>query len=59
MNNMQKKKLLRDSQIVGYSRSNGTVSYDNQHWFVGEIPHNEEKQFLNFDESELVEIYEE
>ncbi len=55
---MTKKKLLRDGVIVGYSRSNGLMSYDNQEWFIGDIPHDNEKQFLNFDEDELVEIYE-
>lgn len=56
---MTKYKLLRDGQIVGYSRSNGTVSYDNQVWFTGEIPNDVQKEFLNFDSEELVEVYEE
>lgn len=55
---MIKKMLLRDNQIVGYSRSNGTSSYDNQVWNVFEIPHDTEKNFLSFDETNLVEIYE-
>jgi hypothetical protein len=57
---MTKAKLLRDGQCVGYSRSNGTTSYDNQVWATGlEIPYDTQKQFLNFDSDELVEVYEE
>jgi len=54
---MTKAKLLRDGQIVGYSRSNGTYSYDNQDWSAPEIPHDEEKAFIEFDQDNLIEIY--
>lgn len=59
---MQKYKLLRDNQIVGYKRVNGDnvlYSYDNQTWFISAFPYDEEKQFLSFDSDELLEIYEE
>jgi hypothetical protein len=60
---MTKKKLLRDGMLVGFERSNGTViwrSYDNFIWTENlVIPYDDEKDFLNFDQDNLVEIYEE
>lgn len=59
---MTKNKLLRDGQIVGYERIRPLLterSYDNQRWVPDlEIPYTEKKQFLNFDEDTLAEVYE-
>ena len=64
---MQKFKLLRDGQIVGYLRqepiegsdSINLYSYDNQDWFGSIIPYSDKKAFIKFDQDNLVEVYEE
>lgn len=59
---MQKYKLLRDGQIVGYERINGDIterSYENQVWVKDlDIPHDNKKAFLSFDTEHLIEVYE-
>jgi len=59
---MEKYKLLRDGQIVGYERTLQGVterSYDNQTFVPNlEIPYDEKKAFLEFNDDTLVEVYE-
>jgi len=59
---MEKYRLIRDGQIVGFKRVNGDVveySYENAHWFVGNIPCDSAQTFVEFDNTNLVEIYSE
>lgn len=59
---MNKFRLIRDSQIVGYKLVNGSniqYSYEGRDWFLSSFPYDQEQILLGYDSDNLTEVYEE
>lgn len=62
LSKMEKFRLIRDGQIVGYKLVDGTVtqySYEGRDWFAQGFPYSQEQPLLGYDSDNLVEVYEE